>query len=113
MRAETKPWGTGHAIWCAKTSINNLAMINADDFYGLDAYKTMHSWLSNQDSNTLDASLVGYELKNTLSEFGYVSRGICKVDSNELLTRIVERTYIKKDEKIGYHFKTEILIMFP
>ena len=106
--SRTKPWGTGHAIWCAKTSINNpFAMINADDFYGLDAYKTMHSWLSNQDSNALNASLVGYELKNTLSEFGYVSRGICKVDSNELLTRIVERTHIKKDEKIGYHFKTE------
>ena len=106
--SRTKPWGTGHAIWCAKTSINNpFAMINADDFYGLDAYKTMHSWLSNQDSSALNASLVGYELKNTLSEFGYVSRGICEVDSNELLIKIVERTHIKKDEKIGYHFKTE------
>lgn len=102
----TKPWGTGHAIWCAKDHIKTpFAMINADDFYGLDAFKTMFDWLKVQPLTGLDTALVGYELQNTLSDFGYVSRGICETKENQWLTNITERTHIKKDDTHGFHFK--------
>lgn len=77
-----KPWGTGHAILMAKDVINEpFAVINADDFYGFDAYKTMAGFLTSS-TDEKEYSMIGYLLKNTLSEFGTVSRGICK--SNEL-----------------------------
>ena len=96
-----KPWGTAHAILAAKNVINEpFCVINADDFYGLNAYKAMADFLKNSD-NPEQFSMVGYYLHNTLSDFGSVSRGICFVDENDNLKKIVELTKIlKKDNKI-------------
>ena len=96
-----KPWGTAHAILVAKNLINEpFCAINADDFYGLNAYKTMAGFLKNSDEPDL-FSMVGYYLRNTLSDFGSVSRGICSADENNNLLKIVEATkIIKKNNKI-------------
>lgn len=96
-----KPWGTAHAILVTKSVINEpFCALNADDFYGYNAYKVMADFLKNSDSST-EYSMVGYKLSKTLSDFGSVSRGICDVDENNLLRKIVETTKIlKKDEKI-------------
>lgn len=85
-----KPWGTGHAILMAKETIDGpFAVINADDFYGFDAYKTMAAFLETS-ANDNEYSMIGYLLKNTLSEFGTVSRGICKADKEGNLVQITE-----------------------
>lgn len=96
-----KPWGTAHAILSAKDKINGaFAMINADDFYGKDAFATMAKFLK-ENNNPSDFSMVGYELENTLSLNGTVSRGISISDSNGLLNTITETHGIyQKDEKI-------------
>ena len=86
-----KPWGTSHAILAAKNLINEpLAVINADDFYGREAYMKISERLSNTDPDTADWSMVGFELKNTLSKFGGVTRGISKTDQKNLLISIQE-----------------------
>ena len=98
-----KPWGTSHAVHVAKDVINEpFAVINADDFYGADAFKTMAGYLSNlKDEN--DYCMVGYELGKTLSDHGYVSRGCCQTDAEGNLATIEERTHIEKmDGKIIY-----------
>ncbi len=93
-----KPWGTGHAVMVAKNLINEpFAVINADDFYGADAFKTISTYLQHGISASENA-MVGYILKNTLSDHGFVSRGICKTDENNYLKTITERTNI---ERIG------------
>ena len=85
-----KPWGTGHAVLMAKDAIDEpFAMINADDFYGFDAYKTMAAFLKTSTKEN-EYSMIGYLLKNTLSEFGAVSRGICKADKDNNLVKITE-----------------------
>ncbi len=85
-----KPWGTGHAVLMAKNVINEpFAVINADDFYGFDAYKTMTGFL-NSSKDEKEYSMIGYSLKNTLSEFGTVSRGLCKADGQDNLVEITE-----------------------
>lgn len=90
----TKPWGTAHAVMCAKDAINEpFAVINADDFYGRDAFEKMAAFLKNE-CNDKTYSLVGYELGKTVSEHGSVSRGVCAVDSSSNLTGINERTKI-------------------
>lgn len=96
-----KPWGTAHAILVARDVINEpFCALNADDFYGFNAYKVMAEFLSNPAGDT-EYAMVGYQLDNTLSDFGSVSRGICQVDENNLLQKIVETTKIlKKDGKI-------------
>jgi len=96
-----KPWGTAHAVWCAKDYINNgFAIINADDYYGSNAFKNASSFFnSSKDQNNY--GLVSYKLKNTLSDFGSVSRGVCKV-SNGKLESINEHLKI---EKIGNTIK--------
>lgn len=98
-----KPWGTAHAVLMAAENINEpFAVINADDFYGAEAYETIVEFFntSNQDN---EYSMVSYFLKNTLSDFGYVSRGVCDYDSENFLTDIVERTKIEKNnDKIFY-----------
>ena len=99
----TKPWGTSHAILCASKAVNEpFAVINADDFYGKDAFKKAHNFLSNEcDEKTY--ALLGYELSNTLSENGSVSRGVCEVDQNNNLVQIVERLKVyEEDGKIVY-----------
>jgi NDP-sugar pyrophosphorylase family protein len=93
----TKPWGTAHAILMAKDVINEpFAVINGDDFYGLDAFRTMASYLvSLQPDQQNQYSLVGYEVGNTMSENGSVSRGVCLADENEFLVSVTERTNIQ------------------
>lgn len=99
----TKPWGTGHAILCAKEVIDEpFAVINADDFYGNDAFKKAAYFLKNEcDANTW--AIIGYQLDKTLSENGTVSRGVCKTDAEGNLTAINERTKIYRDhDKVVY-----------
>lgn len=93
-----KPWGTGHAVLMAKNVINEpFAVINADDFYGAEAYKVLAEYLTK--SVALEKyAMVGYKLYNTLSEFGSVSRGICKTDRNNQLTNITETHKIRSEE---------------
>ncbi|MDU8886988.1 sugar phosphate nucleotidyltransferase [Yeosuana sp. MJ-SS3] len=93
----SKPWGTGHALLMAKNEIQeNFAIINADDFYGREAFEVMAKNLRNKDKNSYDFSMVTYLLKNTVSDYGFVSRGICQVNGNGYLTDIRELTHIKK-----------------
>lgn len=96
-----KPWGTAHAILVAKDVIKEpFCALNADDFYGKNAYKVMSNFLTSSKNST-EYSMVGYHLKNTLSEFGSVSRGICDVDNNQNLNKIVETIKIlKKEDKV-------------
>ncbi len=96
-----KPWGTAHAILVAQNAINEpFCALNADDFYGFNAYKVMADFLENS-TNSNEYSMVGYQLGNTLSDFGSVSRGICQVDKKGYLESIVETKKIfKKDDKI-------------
>lgn len=91
-----KPWGTAHAILCAKDIINEpFAIINADDFYGRDAYFVISEFLKN---NKIDKNycLVGYKVVNTLTENGAVKRGVCRLDG-EYLTELIESNVIKEN----------------
>lgn len=103
-----KPWGTSHAVLVAAGKVNEpFAVINADDYYGADAYKKMADYLSKL-SNTANAySMVGFDLNNTLSEHGSVSRGICEVDGNSLLVGVTERTKICRDAQGVAYFDAE------
>jgi len=93
----TKPWGTGHAILCAKDVIKEpFAVINADDFYGTDAFVKAAAFCNN-DCNEKTYSIIGYELAKTLSEHGTVSRGVCEVDADNNLVSIQERTKIYRE----------------
>lgn len=92
-----KPWGTGHALLMAKDVISeNFAVINADDFYGRAAFIGIADALKNTDKKSSNFNMMGYVLKNTISEYGFVSRGECSVDENNFLTGITERTHIEK-----------------
>lgn len=91
-----KPWGTTHAMWACRKQVNEPFMIcNADDYYGVDAFKTMYEFLSNEVSDT-NYALIGYRLVNTLSDSGSVTRGVCEVREGKLVD-VVERKEIKKD----------------
>jgi UTP-glucose-1-phosphate uridylyltransferase len=98
-----KPWGTSHAILCAKEAVNEpFAVINADDFYGTDAFKKAHHFLQNECREDVYA-IVGYELAKTLSEHGSVSRGVCEIDAHNNLVAINERLKIYRENgKIIY-----------
>ncbi|WP_442587301.1 nucleotidyltransferase family protein [Pedobacter sp. AW31-3R] len=90
----TKPWGTGHAILAARYAIKEpFCLINADDFYGLDAFEKMHEFLTEKVSPER-YSMIGYEISKTLSDHGAVSRGICRVSAEGYLEDIVERTKV-------------------
>jgi UTP-glucose-1-phosphate uridylyltransferase len=91
-----KPWGTAHAILCARNAVNEpFCALNADDFYGFNAYKVMAKFLT-ESKDQQEYSMVGYKLNETLSEFGSVSRGICEEDKNNNLIKIVETLKIVK-----------------
>ena len=94
-----KPWGTGHAILVAKDVVHEpFVVINADDFYGSTAYQMIPEFLSSAEKHDKPHyCMVGYGLKNTLSEHGFVSRGICETDEEGFLTTVVERTHIEKE----------------
>ncbi len=92
-----KPWGTGHAILMAEDLIREpFAMINADDFYGADAFRVLGNWLRQARPDSSDYAMVAFTLRNTLSEHGTVARGVCEVDDAGMLTRIVEMLKIEK-----------------
>lgn len=98
-----KPWGTAHAILSGRKTVKEpFCVINADDFYGYDAFKKMADFLTS-DVNDANYCIIGYKIGKTLSDFGAVSRGVCKADEAGNLTEIVERTKVyKKDGTIVY-----------
>ena len=90
-----KPWGTGHAVACCKDVVDGpFAVINADDFYGPGAYKAIYDFLK-EDRPASEYAMVGYRLRNTVTENGHVSRGICELKDG-YLSGITERTHIEK-----------------
>ncbi|MEK0422661.1 MAG: hypothetical protein RLZ95_571 [Bacteroidota bacterium] len=96
----TKPWGTAHAVLCTKGVVNEpFAVINADDYYGAAAFAQAYQFLTN-DCNDRTYCILGYELSNTLSENGTVSRGVCSIDAQNVLTQINERTSIYRKDGI-------------
>ena len=99
----TKPWGTAHAVLCAKDAVKEpFAVINADDFYGRDAFEKAYGFLTKQVNEKLYC-IIGYELAKTLSDNGTVSRGVCQVDADGNLVSIAERTKIYAENgKITY-----------
>ena len=100
-----KPWGTGHAVLAARKVVDGpFAVINADDYYGPGAFQTMYSFLENaEDGDKYNYCMVGFQIENTLTENGYVSRGVCQLSEDSLLTDITERTKIQwQDDKIVY-----------
>ncbi len=102
-----KPWGTGHAVLVAKDAISEpFAVINADDFYGPGSYRLTHDYLlQDRENAAYNYCMVGYQLEKTLSEHGYVSRGVCQTDQQGYLQTVVERTHI---EKKGDQILTEL-----
>jgi NDP-sugar pyrophosphorylase family protein len=97
----TKPWGTGHALLVSRGAISTpFAVINADDFYGLEGCREMAGWLQGrppQGHSPEEYCFLGYRLRNTLSEHGFVSRGVCRVGRDGFLKEVVERTRIEKE----------------
>jgi UTP-glucose-1-phosphate uridylyltransferase len=90
-----KPWGTGQAVWVAGAKIREpFAVINGDDFYGRQSFEVVASYLRSVDSQSDNYCLVGYKLSNTLSEHGYVSRGVCEIDQHGNMAGLAERTKI-------------------
>ena len=101
-----KPWGTCHAVLCAKDEIDGapFAVINADDYYGKSAYRVIYNALCQaQDGQKYDYCMVGYQLGNTVTDNGSVARGICQTDEQNFLTQVVEQTRIEKYEG-GIHY---------
>ncbi len=98
--SRTKPWGTAHAVRAARHVVDGpFAVINADDFYGADAYQSIARWFAGAaESGTMDHySMVGYPLRNTLSDHGAVNRGVCQTDAAGLLTDVEEVVEISRD----------------
>jgi NDP-sugar pyrophosphorylase family protein len=94
-----KPWGTAHAVWTARDVIKTpFVIINADDYYGQNAFKGAAKFIKKQKSTDV-FGLIGYQLKDTLSDFGAVSRGICTVKDKQL-QKIEERTKISKNKGV-------------
>lgn len=100
-----KPFGTAHAVYCARELVNEpFCVINADDFYGLDAFIKIAEHLK---SSTDDYAMVAYKLENTLTDNGYVSRGICSYN-NGYLENIIEKTKIKKSDNVIKYYEDDI-----
>ncbi len=100
-----RPWGTGHAVLSSIDAVDGpFAVINADDYYGKDAFKLIYDYLSTHtDDEKYRYTMVGYQLKNTVTDNGHVARGVCQADENNFLTSIHERTRIEKREaEIAY-----------
>ncbi len=105
-----KPWGTGHAMWCARDALDgNFAVINADDFYGADSFAQLATFL--RDAKHEEFALVGFRLAHTLSEHGTVARGVCTVGSDGALQSIVEQTSIApSDVGVGRKYSPEQIV---
>lgn len=96
----TKPWGTSHAVLAARNCIDApFAVINADDYYGPEAFQQIYQYLTEhpETNEGYEYAMVGYMLRNTLTENGYVSRGVCQTDELGYLTKVTERTHIEKE----------------
>lgn len=92
-----KPWGTNHALLMGESVINEpFGIINADDFYGRESYELLSGYLRTMNGQNRNYCMIGYLLGNTLSDSGSVARGVCEIDGNNFLSRIVERTEIKR-----------------
>ncbi len=103
-----KPWGTAHAVMAAAKVINEpFIVINADDFYGMNSFKIASEFLLGNEKSKLNFALVGFKLKNTLSEFGYVSRGICQINHDNFIRTITERTKIKRENNQYFYEENE------
>ena len=97
ISTRTKPWGTGHAVLAARDAVRRpFAVINADDFYGASGYAALAGHFARTGADRPDYAMVGYPLKQTLSEFGTVSRGLCATDAQGRLKRITEITKIQR-----------------
>jgi UTP-glucose-1-phosphate uridylyltransferase len=102
-----KPWGTAHAVWMAEKVIAEpMAVINADDFYGREAYQVMAGFLDSS-KDPYEYAMIGYNVSNTLSEHGSVSRGVCMMDEKGYLTSVVERTKIQQDPDGIFFYETD------
>ena len=110
-----KPWGTNHAILVGKDAIKEpFAVINADDFYGKESFGILVDYLHHLEGKQTHYCMVGYHLNNTLSESGYVSRGVCEVDEKSYLKKIQERTHIEQvDDMIKYKDAEDCLHELP
>ena len=100
-----KPWGTAHAVLSAIDVVDGpFAVINADDYYGRDAFQKIYDFLSTtEDDDKYRYTMVGYQLKNTVTENGHVARGVCTLDENDHLVKVEERTRIeKRDDGIAF-----------
>lgn len=100
-KERTKPWGTGHAVMCCKDVVNTpFLVINADDFYGASTFKVIHDYLIGiKDTKAFyEYCMAGFKVENTLTDHGYVARGVCVVDEYGYLNCIKERTQIKRFE---------------
>jgi len=104
-----KPWGTGHAVYMAKDMINEpFAVINGDDFYGRESFQLLADYLKQaKDSAKADFSMCGFIMRNTLSDNGSVSRGVCEVDSSSDLTEVVENTRIERNGRAAKSFMAD------
>lgn len=94
-----KPWGTAHALYCCKGVVNEpFVVINSDDFYGSGAFSRLSKWIDETEFTTAPYkfAMAGYYLKNTLTDNGTVSRGVCEVNENGQLVDVVERTKIQR-----------------
>lgn len=105
----TKPWGTSHAVLCAREAIGDapFGVINADDYYGPEAFRRLYDFLvESKDSQPYEFCMIGYRLGNTVTDNGSVARGVCQTDGEGNLTSIVERTRIEKYAG-GIHFTAD------
>ena len=104
-----KPWGTGQAILSARQNVKGpFAVINGDDYYGPSAFSLMYEFLENaEDKEQLDFCMIGYDLVNTLTENGHVSRGVCSVSNAGILESVTERTQIEKRENVPQYTEDE------
>ncbi|GHT22993.1 nucleotidyltransferase [Bacteroidia bacterium] len=99
-----KPWGTAHAVLMAADAIKEpFCVINGDDFYGADAFMQMATYLNRQKAEDTNYCMVGYQLARTLSDYGYVARGICNADENGFLQNVTECTQIKRIGSVICH----------
>ena len=108
-KERSKPWGTGHAILsCIDTVKEPFVVINADDYYGKHAFEVIYDFLNqNEDDEKYRYAMVGYILKNTLTDNGHVARGVCEIGENEFLKEITERTHIEKREEKAVYTEDE------
>lgn len=108
-----KPWGTAHALLCAKDAVNDpFLVINSDDFYGRDSYLKMAQFFADsvsgqKDGGKLQMAMCGFVLKNTLSENGHVARGVCETNAQGHLIGVTERTKIQRNQGVTQYYEEE------